>query len=146
MKYLIILGCSVVLSSCANLPTTKEQMLTSKHETYSFCSSKDFTTIDQKTQKYLSKCYNAPKVIVNGANVSATYFIQKSIVGEVAEYSVTMQQLRKDPAYLLSITISPDIGDCKYKVVSNGFNSYWIKNSKKIEESINGESPSCPIF
>lgn len=146
MKNILVISPFILaLSGCAIFPQSQEELLTNGNKAAPMCFSQDKEFVESRVKAYLAKCFKPTFVFTSGTTgYNLNYYVDEKILGDSTVYNVYSPS-GSNKGFFLNTKVSESGDSCPTRIDITVFNTFWENNFKKIQDSIEGETASCPM-
>ena len=133
------------LSSCASIPDTPDELISSTKIEQTKCYPRNYKEVSEKVKQFLKQCYRTETVLIpiNGIPMPMTSKYQ--VIEEQGE-NRNRYSVRSQYGFGISVDIKPSINNCESQVSMYALRSHLREKFDRIDAAINGENPDCGII
>ena len=137
MKSSLVLLPLIILSGCASVPKSVDELRTAGKAKSSFCSNKPFNETVKLIEHQLSKCFAHGKQEVYGG--TSDTFIEKNGADSELVTLASVAHVNWNRFYQTIVDVSSD-NNCPVFVEAYGMSSNWSKTTVLVQDWVSGKN------
>ena len=135
----------VVLSGCASIPDTSQELVGSTAIKQTNCYTQDSDQVSEKVKAFLEHCYRMETIVIPIAGIpvpmTGSYQVVEEHSGDDRRYSV-----RTKYGFGLTFDVKQNTGSCQTEVDMYALRSHLREKFDRVDAAINDGNPGCGII
>lgn len=145
MKIAILMLPMIMLSSCASIPDTPDDLVSNTEIKNTQCYSQEHEAVSTKVRDFLERCYRTETVYLPVMGIPMPSTTKYQVVEESKDNS-TRLSVRSEYGFGISVVIKPNTNNCRTEVNMYALRSHLREKFDRIDDAVNDKNPECGII